>query len=71
MELQKEFQKDRYRHAEFLEMIPIKEEKLVKLFLKREFQKDEYIHTEFLEMIRLIEEKLLKLFLKRNTLIKC
>ena len=35
MELQKEFQKDKYRHAEFLEMIPIKEEKLLKLFLKR------------------------------------
>jgi hypothetical protein len=35
MELQKEFQKDKYRHAEFLEIIPIKEEKLLKLFLKR------------------------------------
>ena len=35
MELQKEFQKDKYRHSEFLEMIPIKEEKLLKLFLKR------------------------------------
>jgi len=35
MELQKEFQKDRYRHPEFLEMISIKEEKLLKLFLKR------------------------------------
>ena len=37
MELQKEFQKDKYRHAEFLEMIPIKEEKLLKLFLKRNY----------------------------------
>jgi len=36
MELQKEFQKDKYRHVEFLEMVPIKEEKLLKLFLKRE-----------------------------------
>ncbi|NVM19441.1 MAG: hypothetical protein HWN80_17200 [Candidatus Lokiarchaeota archaeon] len=35
MELQKEFQKDRYRHPEFLEMISIKEDKLLKLFLKR------------------------------------
>jgi len=35
MELQKVFQKDKYRHSEFLEMIPIKEEKLLKLFLKR------------------------------------
>jgi hypothetical protein len=35
MELQKEFQKDKYRHSKFLEMIPIKEEKLLKLFLKR------------------------------------
>ncbi|MBY9015327.1 MAG: hypothetical protein KGD68_06510 [Candidatus Lokiarchaeota archaeon] len=35
MELQREFQKDKYRHAEFLEMIPIKEEKFLKLFLKR------------------------------------
>ena len=36
MELQREFQKDKYRHSEFLGMIPKKEEKLVKLFLKRE-----------------------------------
>jgi hypothetical protein len=35
MELRKEFQKDKYRHAEFLEMLSIKEEKLLKLFLKR------------------------------------
>ena len=35
MELQKEFQKNEYRHAEFLEMISVKEEKLLKLFLKR------------------------------------
>jgi hypothetical protein len=35
MEIQKEFQKDKYRHAEFLEMLSIKEEKLLKLFLKR------------------------------------
>ena len=35
MELQKEFQKDKYRHSKFLEMITIKEEKLLKLFLKR------------------------------------
>jgi hypothetical protein len=35
MELPREFRKDKYRHAEFLKMIPIKEEKLVKLFLKR------------------------------------
>ncbi len=35
MEIQKEFQKDKYRHGEFLEMTPIKEEKLLKLFLKR------------------------------------
>lgn len=35
MEIQKEFQKDEYRHSEFLEMITIKEEKLLKLFLKR------------------------------------
>ncbi len=35
MELQREFRKEKYRHAEFLEMVPIKEEKLLKLFLKR------------------------------------
>jgi len=35
MELRREFQKNKYRHAEFLEMISIKEEKLLKLFLKR------------------------------------
>ena len=35
MELQKQFQKNKYRHAEFLEMLSIKEEKLLKLFLKR------------------------------------
>ena len=35
MELQEEFQKNKYRHAKFLEMIPVKEEKLLKLFLKR------------------------------------
>jgi len=35
MELQREFRKDKYRHTEFLEMIPIKEEKLLKLFLKK------------------------------------
>jgi len=35
MELRKEFQKDKYRHAKFLEMISIKEEKLLKLFLKK------------------------------------
>ena len=35
MELQKGFQKDKYRHSKFLEMITIKEEKLLKLFLKR------------------------------------
>ncbi|MHA2288643.1 MAG: hypothetical protein ACXABG_07640 [Promethearchaeota archaeon] len=35
MELREEIQKDKYRHPEFLEMISIKEEKLLKLFLKR------------------------------------
>ena len=35
MELRKELQKDKYRHAEFLEMLSIKEDKLLKLFLKR------------------------------------
>jgi len=35
VEIQKELQKDKYRHAEFLEMLSIKEEKLLKLFLKR------------------------------------
>ena len=35
MELRKEFQKDKYRHADFLEMLSVKEEKLLKLFLKR------------------------------------
>ncbi|MBY8988332.1 MAG: hypothetical protein KGD61_07750 [Candidatus Lokiarchaeota archaeon] len=35
MEQRKEFQKDEYRHAEFLEMLSLKEEKLLKLFLKR------------------------------------
>ncbi len=35
MELREQFQKDKYRHAEFLEMLPIKDEKLLKLFLKR------------------------------------
>ena len=35
MELRREFQKDKYRHAEFLEMISVKEEKLLKLFLKK------------------------------------
>ena len=35
MELQKELQKGKYRQTEFLEMISIKEEKLLKLFLKR------------------------------------
>ena len=37
MELQKAFQKDKYRHSEFLEKITIKEEKLSKLFLKRKY----------------------------------
>ncbi|MHA1233887.1 MAG: hypothetical protein ACTSQL_02245 [Promethearchaeota archaeon] len=37
MELQKEFQKDKYRHSKFLEMVPIKEEKLLRLFLKRNY----------------------------------
>ena len=41
MELQKDFQKDKYRHAEFLEMVPIKEEKLLKLFLKKEHHRIE------------------------------
>ena len=36
MEWQKECQKDKYRHANFLETLPIKEEKILKLFLKRE-----------------------------------
>ena len=35
MEVQKRLQKDEYRHAEFLISVPIKEEKLLKLFLKR------------------------------------
>jgi len=35
MELRKEFQKDKYRHADFLEMLSVKEEKFLKLFLKR------------------------------------
>ena len=35
MEIRKEFEKDKYRHAEMLEMLSIKEEKLLKLFLKR------------------------------------
>jgi len=35
MERRKEFQKDKYRHAELLETIATKEEKLLKLFLKR------------------------------------
>ena len=35
MEVQRELQKDKYRHSEFLERVPIKEEKLLKLFLKR------------------------------------
>jgi hypothetical protein len=35
MEIQKKFQKDKYRHSKFLEIITIKEEKLLKLFLKR------------------------------------
>jgi len=35
MELRKDFQKDEYRHAEFLETISIEEKKLLKLFLKR------------------------------------
>ena len=29
------FQKNKYRHSKFLEMIALKEEKLLKLFLKR------------------------------------
>jgi len=36
MEVQKMLQKDKYRHVEFLESVPIKEEKLLKLFLKRD-----------------------------------
>ncbi len=47
MELQKEFQKDKYRHAEFLEMIPIKEEKLLKLFLKRKHYPSGIEYKEF------------------------
>ncbi|GAH93111.1 unnamed protein product, partial [marine sediment metagenome] len=39
MDIQKEFQKDKYRHAEFLEMLSIKEEKFLKLFLKRKKQR--------------------------------
>ena len=35
MELRREFKKDKYRHTEFLEMISVKEEKLLKLFLKK------------------------------------
>ena len=35
MEIQKKFQNNEYRHSKFLEMITIKEEKLLKLFLKR------------------------------------
>ncbi|MFX0012410.1 MAG: hypothetical protein ACFE9R_19005 [Candidatus Hermodarchaeota archaeon] len=35
MELQKQYQKDKYRHANFLETLPIEEEKILKLFLKR------------------------------------
>jgi len=35
MERRKEFQEDQYRHADFLEMLSIKEDKLLKLFLKR------------------------------------
>ena len=35
MEVQKRLQKGKYRHEEFLVSIPIKEEKLLKLFLKR------------------------------------
>ena len=37
MEVQKMLQKDKYRHVEFLERVPIKEEKLLKLFLKRNY----------------------------------
>jgi len=37
MELQKEIQQDKYRHSEFLERVPIKEEKLLQLFLKRKY----------------------------------
>jgi hypothetical protein len=40
MEMRKEFQKDKYRHANFLESLPIREEKLLKLFLKR----NQYLH---------------------------
>jgi len=35
VELKRELQKDRYTHVEFLEKLSIKEEKLLKLFLKR------------------------------------
>jgi len=35
MEQRKKFQEDRYRHADFLEMLSIKEDKLLKFFLKR------------------------------------
>jgi hypothetical protein len=35
MEMRKEFKRDKYRHANFLETLPIKEEKVLKLFLKR------------------------------------
>ncbi|MFX0075345.1 MAG: hypothetical protein ACFE96_07880 [Candidatus Hermodarchaeota archaeon] len=35
MERRKEFHKDKYRHANFLETLPIREEKVLKLFLKR------------------------------------
>jgi hypothetical protein len=35
MEMRKEFQKEKYRHANFLETLPIREEKVLKLFLKR------------------------------------
>jgi len=37
MELQKEMHKEKYRHSDFLERVPIKEEKLLKLFLKRSY----------------------------------
>jgi len=37
MELQEEMQKEKYRHSDFLERVPIKEEKLLKLFLRRDY----------------------------------
>ncbi|MHA1487584.1 MAG: hypothetical protein ACTSSC_10505 [Promethearchaeota archaeon] len=47
MEIQKKFQTDRYRHSKFLEMITIKEEKLLKLFLKRMYHPSGIEYKEF------------------------